>query len=231
MIIMVMEWIDVLLLERMKKNRFAPIMGIDRLRFGTDGNGITSLVTFYGCPLQCRYCLNPQCHRKISDSMYLQPKEVFGRTAIDELYYLATGGGVTFGGGEPLLYSDFIIEVLSLGANKWTVTIETSLNIPYKHVGILLPYIKELIVDIKDVNPQIYKSYTQADNDKVLENLSLLASTGYANNVLVRIPLIKGYNTSRDIENSKNFLTSIGYSKFDVFEYKTDFRYDRKRKM
>ena len=88
-----------------------------------------------------------------------------------------------------------------------------------------------MIVDIKDVNPQIYKSYTQADNDKVLENLSLLASTGYANNVLVRIPLIKGYNTSRNIENSKNFLTSIGYSKFDVFEYKTDFRYDRKRKM
>ena len=215
----------------MKKNSLAPIMGIDRLRFGTDGNGITSLVTFYGCPLQCRYCLNPQCHRKISDSMYLQPQEVFGKTAIDELYYLATGGGVTFGGGEPLLYSDFIIEVLSLGANKWTVTIETSLNVSYKHVGILLPYIKELIVDIKDVNPQIYKSYTQADNDKVLENLSLLASTGYANNVLVRIPLIKGYNTSRDIENSKNFLTSIGYSKFDVFEYNTDFRYDRKRKM
>ena len=163
--------------------------------------------------------------------MHLQPKEVFGRTAIDELYYLATGGGVTFGGGEPLLYSDFIIEVLSLGANKWTVTIETSLNVPYKQVSILLPHIKELIVDIKDVNPQIYKSYTQSDNDKVLENLSLLASTGYANNVLVRIPLIKGYNNSLDVENSKNFLTSIGYSKFDVFEYKTDFRYDRKREM
>ena len=30
--------------------------------------------------------------------MHLQPKEVFGRTAIDDLYYLATGGGVTFGG-------------------------------------------------------------------------------------------------------------------------------------
>lgn len=163
--------------------------------------------------------------------MYLQPQEVFGRTAIDELYYLATGGGVTFGGGEPLLYSDFIIEVLSLGANKWTVTIETSLNVPYKQVRILLPYIKGLIVDIKDVNPQIYKSYTQSDNYKVLENLRLLASTGYANNVLVRIPLIKGYNTSRDVENSKNFLLSIGYSKFDIFEYKTDFRYDRKGKM
>lgn len=215
----------------MKMNSFAPIMGIDRLRFGTDGNGITSLVTFYGCPLKCRYCLNPQCHRNISDSMYWQPEDVFSRIAVDELYYLTIGGGVTFGGGEPLLYSDFIIDVLSLGADKWNVTIETSLNVPYKQLNALLPYIKELIVDVKDVNPHIYKSYTHRDNDMVLENLRILASNDYVHHVLIRTPLIKGYNTNGDIERSKNILTSMGYSNFDVFEYKTDFLYDRKREM
>lgn len=212
-------------------NRLAPIMGIDRLRFGTDGNGITTLVTFYGCPLNCQYCLNPQCHNKISNSMYLRPKEVFNRIAIDELYYLASGGGVTFGGGEPLLYSDFIIDVISLGADKWNVTIETSLNVPYIQVSALLPYIKELIVDVKDVKPQIYKSYTCSDNDVVLENLRILSHNGYANDVMIRIPLIKGYNTNRDVDNSKDFLTRMGYSNFDVFEYKTDLRYDRKGEM
>lgn len=218
-----MVWIGDLLLERMIKNRVAPIMGIDRLRFGTDGKGITSLVTFYGCPLKCRFCLNPQCHRNITDSMYLQPEEVFNRIAVDELYYLASGGGVAFGGGEPLLYSDFIIDVLALGANKWNVTIETSLNIPYKQVSVLLPHIKEIIIDIKDINPCIYKSYTLLENDNVLENLKRLARNGYANIVLVRIPLIHGYNTIKDIENSRYFLTNLGYSNFDVFEYKTDF--------
>ena len=207
----------------MEENRRAPIMGIDRLRFGTDGKGITSLVTFYGCPLKCRFCLNPQCHRNITDSMYLQPEEVFNRIAVDELYYLASGGGVAFGGGEPLLYSDFIIDVLALGANKWNVTIETSLNIPYKQVSVLLPHIKEIIIDIKDINPCIYKSYTLLENDNVLENLKRLARNGYANIVLVRIPLIHGYNTIKDIENSRYFLTNLGYSNFDVFEYKTDF--------
>ena len=215
----------------MEKNRRAPIMGIDRLRFGTDGKGITSLVTFYGCPLKCQYCLNPQCHRIITDSMYLRPEEVFNRIAIDELYYFASDGGVAFGGGEPLLYPGFIKDVLALGANKWNVTIETSLNVPYKHVYVLLSYIKEMIVDIKDVNPRIYYSYTQSKNDAVLENLRQLARNGYVNNVLIRIPLIQGYNTMRDIENSKNFLSYLGYSNFDIFEYKTDFRYDRKRKM
>lgn len=174
-----MVWTEDLLLEKMKKNRLAPIMGIDRLRFGSDGNGITSLVTFYGCPLKCRFCLNPQCHRNISYSMCLQPEEVFNRVAVDELYYLASGGGVTFGGGEPLLYSDFIIDILALGAKKWNVTIETSLNVPFKQVEILLSYIHQMIVDVKDINPQIYESYTQSKNDIVIENLKQLACNGY----------------------------------------------------
>ena len=215
----------------MKMNNLAPIMGIDRLRFGTDGEGITSLVTFYGCPLKCHFCLNPQCHRIISNSMCLRSDEVFNRVAIDELYYLASGGGITFGGGEPLLYSDFIIDVLRLGAAKWNITIETSLNVPFKQFGILLPCINKMIVDIKDLNPQIYKSYTQSSNANVLHNLKILAQNSDINNVLIRIPLIKGYNTKQDIEKSKDILIHLGYSNFDIFEYKTDNRYDWKRKM
>jgi len=215
----------------MERTNFAPIMGIDRLRMGTDGNGITTLVTFYGCPLKCKFCINPQCHRSLHNITYSRPSDVYTIVTTDELYYLATGGGVTFGGGEPLLYSDFIIDVLALGADKWNVTIETSLNVPYKQVSALLPYVEEMIVDIKDINPHIYQSYTQSENDNVVENLKLLATNWCVKKVLLRIPLIKGYNTNSDIENSKKFLTILGYSNFDVFEYKTDFRYDRKREM
>ena len=43
----------------------APIFAISRLRMGTDGSGITTLVTFMGCPLQCKYCLNPTLTPKI----------------------------------------------------------------------------------------------------------------------------------------------------------------------
>jgi organic radical activating enzyme len=84
--------------------------------------------------------------------------------AIDELYYLATGGGVTFGGGEPLLYSEFIIKILELGAKKWNVTIETSLNVPFEKIKVLLPYINEMIVDVKEINPKTMES-------KLIKNL------------------------------------------------------------
>lgn len=210
-------------------NSLAPVMGIDRLRMGTDGNGITSLVTFYGCPLKCRFCLNQQCHRDISNIKLSRPDDVYDMVAVDELYYYATGGGVTFGGGEPLLYSDFITNILELGAKKWNITIETSLNVPFERVKVLLPYFNEMIVDVKDVNPQIYELYTQSSNKVVLENLERLANSGYAEKLTVRIPLINGYNKQDDIQKSKRLLENMGYSTFDIFEYKTDNRYDGKR--
>lgn len=204
-------------------------MGIDRLRMGTDGYGITSLVTFYGCPLKCCFCLNPQCHKNLSGVKYSRSDEVYNIVATDELYYLATGGGVTFGGGEPLLYSDFIISVLDLGAKKWNVTIETSLNVSFEQINVLLPYVNEIMVDIKDINPQIYGLYTKSSNQIVIDNLKRLAAVGYADKVMIRIPLIKGYNTDSDRQSSKTFLEELGYSIFNLFEYKTDFSHERKR--
>lgn len=90
---------------------------------GTDGHGITTLVAFHGCPLKCKYCLNPQCLKKDAKILIKTPEEVMEILLKDELYFLATKGGVTFGGGEPLLRAEFIKEVLELGAKQWRVTI------------------------------------------------------------------------------------------------------------
>ena len=48
----------------------APIFAVSRLRMGTDGSGITVLVTFMGggCPLNCKYCLNPKCLEPIYEA-------------------------------------------------------------------------------------------------------------------------------------------------------------------
>ena len=97
----------------------APIFAISRLRMGTDGSGITTLVTFMGCPLQCKYCLNKKCHEPIYESdgktlrkgiMMLTPQELYDMVKVDNIYFQSTGGGICFGGGEPTLYKDFIVE-------------------------------------------------------------------------------------------------------------------------
>ena len=60
----------------MSKHVIAEIMGINRLRMGTDGEGIFTLVTFYGCHLSCRYCLNPQCKNEDTRRTNITPEHL-----------------------------------------------------------------------------------------------------------------------------------------------------------
>lgn len=199
--------------------RTANIMGVDRLRMGTDGQGITTLVAFYNCPLNCRFCINHKCHLVDSISK-VSTIELYNNIKIDQLYFVATGGGLTFGGGEPLLQASFIQDVLELGAKNWHTTIETSLNVPYEKWYSLIDYVDEWIVDVKDMNPSIYKCYTSKDNAVVIHNLKKISDLGLAKKVLIRLPFIKGFNTESDIRSSYHKLGQIGYSRFDKFSYK-----------
>lgn len=198
--------------------RQTPILGINRLRIGTDGHGITTLVAFSGCHLDCKYCLNPECKHK-EKAKYILPEEVMNELRKDELYYIATNGGITFGGGEPLLNSKYIKDILELGAKKWNITVETSLNVPLYHIKLLFPYINEYVIDIKDMNPNIYQKYTGHDNQLVKENLQWLIEHGMSEHIICRIPLIPNYNCKSDQEKSKEELLNMGIKKFDIFSY------------
>lgn len=195
------------------------IIGIARHRLTTDGDGVTTLVAFHGCPLRCHYCLNPQSLGDGSRFREYSPEELYAETRIDELYFMATNGGVTFGGGEPCLRPRFIREFRELCGSEWQLNLETSLNVPAENIEALLPLINTLIIDIKDMNPDIYRRYTGESNDLVLDNLRLLAAAGRQHDCIVRIPQIPGYNTDSDREASRKALEALGFSRFDLFTY------------
>lgn len=209
----------------------APLIGIERLRLGSDGHGITTLVAFHGCPLRCLYCLNPQCHSAQYKERTMTPEEVMAILRKDELYYIATKGGVTFGGGEPLLHSQFIKEILYLGASEWNVTIETSLNVDRKALETLTPYLDYYLIDIKEINSNIYKRYTGRDNGTVLSNLQYLIDLGLAEKIKCRVPLIPDFNDSDSQKQSLEILTKMGIKNIEIFTYQKDIAYERKRKM
>lgn len=186
---------------------------------GTDGDGITTLVGFYGCPLHCKFCINDQCHTSNPNSV-MTSIDLYNYVKIDQLYFKATGGGLTFGGGEPLIYAEFIEEVMNIGAKDWHTTIETSLNVPFAKWECLIDYIDEFIVDVKDMSPSIYKSYTGANNDVVVSNLKELQQQGLSDKILLRLPLIHSFNDNNDIQRSRQELEMIGFSKFNEFSYK-----------
>ncbi len=195
------------------------IFGISRLRMETDGEGVTTLVTFHGCPLRCKYCLNPQGLDNDTKTFVLTPAELYERVKIDELYFLATGGGVTFGGGEPLLYSDFISEFAELSRDIH-IYIETSLNVPWGNVSAVIDLVDHYFIDVKDTDPLIYRAYTERDNGQVLTNLKRLVDTVGSDRITVRLPLIPNYNSEESRRRSRELLSDMGVTDFDEFTYR-----------
>ena len=197
----------------------APIIGINRHRLTTDGDGVTTLVAFHGCPLHCKYCLNPQCLSPDSVLRTITPSELYSEVEIDDLYFMATGGGICFGGGEPLLRSKFIEEFVKIMNPEWSIILETSLNVPLKQLEMVAPLVNEFVVDVKDMDEPIYKAYTMQDNNMVVSNLKWLAENRYTDKTIVRLPLIPYYNTDTTQEKSRKQLERMGFYRFDIFEY------------
>lgn len=197
----------------------APFIAINRHRLTTDGEGVTTLVGFHGCPLHCEYCLNAQCLQADGVWCRLTPSELYSEVEIDDLYFVATGGGICFGGGEPLLRSDFIKAFAEIMNPEWKLTIETSLNVPLENVKAIASLVQMWYVDIKDMNPDIYKAYGCKENKQVISNLQWLAANGYADKVIIRLPLIPEYNTDEDRQQSQKELEEMGFTNFDKFNY------------
>lgn len=199
----------------------APLIGISRHRLTTDGEGVTTLVAFHGCPLRCKYCLNPQSLHSEGIWKHYDCMQLYEEVKQDELYFLATHGGITFGGGEPCLQSDFIYEFRQLCGQEWQLSVESSLNVPQENIEKLLPVIDYYIIDIKDINNDIYQQYTGKENEKVLNNIHYLIEYGKNEQIIVRTPIIPVYNSESDVDNSIRLLKEMGITQFDRFTYKT----------
>ena len=198
-----------------------PFIGIDRHRLGVDGVGVTTLAAFHGCPLRCKYCLNHRCLEAPEGLPRYTPQQLYDFVSIDNLYFIATGGGICFGGGEPLLKVEFLTEFKQLCGKSWNLTAETSLQVPRSSVEAATKVIGDFIVDIKEGNPDTYRAYTGGDCNHAWANLEYLLSLIGPDHITVRVPLIPGYNDETATEYTAKRLTSMGVTHIDRFTYRT----------
>ena len=194
----------------------APIYSISRLRFGTDGKGITSLVAFMGCPLRCRHCINSWCHSDPSQARLMSPEDLYGELMIDDIYFQMTGGGVCFGGGEPTLYPEFIRQFRKVCGSRWRITVETALTCTEDVIPEMARSVDRWIVDVKDLSEEIYEEYTGKRND-IRSKLRVLLDAGAE--TTVRVPHIPGYNSDADVARTIGELRSMGFDDIDEFTY------------
>ena len=150
-----------------------PLLSISRLRMGIDGEGVTTLVAGAGCPLLCRWCINKKILAE-APAENISPSELLERVRIDDLYFQVTGGGITFGGGESLLHAPFIRAFSDICPSEWKIYAETSLSVPEENVDLAVEAVSFFIVDCKDMNADIYKSYTGANPELMKRNLRRL---------------------------------------------------------
>ncbi len=197
----------------------APLIAISRHRLSTDGAGVTTLVAFHGCPLRCRYCLNWQCWEPEHIWREVDVEELLSELMIDDLYFQATNGGVCFGGGEPLLHSTFIDRFCQRRPESWRIYMETSLSVPTRHLETIAPWVTHYYIDIKDMDPDIYRQYTGRDNTAMMANLHWLADHQLQQQVTIRLPLIPDFNNDAHRAHSMELLQSLGFTTFDRFDY------------
>ena len=75
------------------------------------------------------------------------------------------------------------------------------------------------IVDIKDMDPEIYKAYTKKDNTLAISNLQWILQHGDPKRVMVRVPHIPEFNTDEDVAKSRECLKAMGVVDIDEFNY------------
>ena len=146
------------------------------------------------------------------------PEELCEALLRDEKYYKKSGGGVTFSGGEPLLWSDFVFACADiLHKNGITVAVESALDLPNSTVTDALAHIDLFMCDIKAIDRELHKSLTGVPNDRILENLKLLGRSGAR--ILIRVPVAMGLNgTDENIKATALFMREAGINEVELLK-------------
>ena len=134
----------------------------------------------------------PVSAREISGVEYTL-SELIRECRKDVLFYEASGGGVSFSGGECMLHIDFLRDALMACRNLGIHTaVDTAGNLPWSYFEKIMPYTSLFLYDVKCMDDALHKRFCGVSNKLILENLGKLLSAGAS--VWIRIPVISGVN-------------------------------------
>lgn len=138
--------------------------------FGTvDGPGIRFVVFLQGCPLRCKFCHNPDTWNATGAKIKESAEKTFEKIRKYKGYF-GKKGGVTLTGGEPLVQSEFVLELFKLCKKDGIHTaLDTSGYIFNDKVKEVLEYTDLVLLDIKAIDEKVYKELTGVELKNTLE--------------------------------------------------------------
>lgn len=188
-----------------------------------DGPGIRTVVFLQGCHLRCKYCHNPDSWELDSTAAReYSGEELMAIIRRGQPYFAASGGGITFSGGEPLLQHHFMAEVFQCCQEEGIGTaFDSSLYVSSDSLLAVLPFTDLVLADIKQMHPQKSRELTGFGNEMNLNNLTLVDQHGIP--IWIRYVLVPGYTDARaDVEAMAGFIRSLEQVKrVDLLPYHT----------
>lgn len=165
------------------------------------------------CALYC-----PQDARRLCGRDY-SVEEVLEQVEKDRRFYENTGGGITCSGGECMLQTDFLTELLRRCREaKLHTCVDTAGCVPFSAFEAVLPYTDLFLYDVKAISPDLHRAYTGADNALILDNLRRLSSLSAR--IWVRVPVIGGVNdTAEEMQRIAAFCGEIRPEKVELLPY------------
>lgn len=128
---------------------------------------------------------------------WVTAEEVFREIAADKLFYDNSGGGVTISGGEPTLQIHFVRELLEkCRAEGIRTALDTSGYVEWELLERIVELLDLFLYDLKHMNAAKHERLTGVSNRLILDNFQRLKRRQKA--LVVRFPLIPGYNDSPD---------------------------------
>ncbi len=136
-------------------------------------------------------------------------EEIMGRIRRETVMMDHSEGGVTISGGEPMMQSDFLIDLLeALGREGIHRAVDTTGLTKTETLLKVAMHTDLFLYDLKMMDPIKHRQFTGVSNEKILKNLVTLSGAGA--NVNIRIPLIRGVNADEDnIRQTAEFIASL----------------------
>jgi pyruvate formate lyase activating enzyme len=142
--------------------------------------------------------------------------EIIHEIEKERVFFDQSGGGVTFSGGEPLLQYRFLVQLLDeCGRRGIHRAVDTA---GFVNTDIILEVAKRsdlFLYDLKMMDSEKHRKWIGSPNEKILENLVILAKTGAK--IVIRVPLIGGVNDDEEnIEATARFVAKLSGEKKEV---------------
>ena len=124
-------------------------------------------------------------------------EEIMAEIEKERIFFEQSGGGVTFSGGEPLLHHEFLIQLLDeCGKRGIHRAVDTAGLVSSDILMKVAGYTDLFLCDLKMMDSDRHRQWTGVPNEKILENIRILAETGVQ--MTVRVPLVGGVNDDEE---------------------------------